>query len=40
MIVPRSLFDAGYAWIARHRHELAADACLLPTPEQRQRFID
>jgi hypothetical protein len=29
-----------YAWIARHRHELAADACLLPTPEQRQRFID
>jgi predicted DCC family thiol-disulfide oxidoreductase YuxK len=40
MMVPRFLSDAMYGWIARHRHELAADACLLPTPEQRRRFID
>jgi predicted DCC family thiol-disulfide oxidoreductase YuxK len=40
MLVPRPLMDAAYAWIARHRHQLAADACLVPTPEQRRRFID
>lgn len=39
-LVPRPLRDAVYDWIARHRHELAADACLVPTPEQRTRFID
>ena len=40
LVVPHFLSDAVYAWIARHRHELAADACLLPTPEQRERFLD
>jgi predicted DCC family thiol-disulfide oxidoreductase YuxK len=40
MMLPRFVSDALYAWIARHRHELAADACLLPTPDQRRRFID
>jgi predicted DCC family thiol-disulfide oxidoreductase YuxK len=39
-LVPRPVRDAVYDWIARHRHELAADACLVPTPEQRARFID
>lgn len=39
-IVPRRLRDAVYDWIARHRHQLAADACLVPTPEQRSRFLD
>jgi predicted DCC family thiol-disulfide oxidoreductase YuxK len=39
-IVPRALSDASYAWIARHRHQLAADACIVPTPDQRRRFID
>lgn len=39
-LVPRPLRDAAYDWIARHRHELAADACLLPTPAQRARFLD
>ena len=39
-LVPRPLRDAVYDWIARHRRELAADACLLPTPEQKARFID
>jgi len=40
MVVPRRLSDAIYAWIARHRHELAAAACIVPTPAQRARFID
>ena len=40
MVVPRSLSDAIYAWIARHRQELAAAACIVPTPAQRARFID
>ena len=39
-LVPRPLRDAVYDWIARHRHELGADACLVPTPEQRRRFLD
>ena len=39
-VIPRPVRDAAYDWIARHRHELAADACLLPTPQQRARFID
>jgi predicted DCC family thiol-disulfide oxidoreductase YuxK len=38
--VPRALRDAAYDWIARHRHQLAADTCLVPTPEQRIRFLD
>jgi predicted DCC family thiol-disulfide oxidoreductase YuxK len=40
MLIPRAIMDAAYAWIARHRTELAAEACLVPTPEQRARFID
>lgn len=41
-IVPRSLADAVYDFIARHRHKLTRGnpACLVPTPEQRSRFID
>jgi predicted DCC family thiol-disulfide oxidoreductase YuxK len=39
-LVPRPLRDAVYAWIARHRHQLAADSCIVPTPEQRARFLD
>lgn len=40
MIIPRPVSDAVYAWVARHRHELAAASCIVPTPEQRRRFID
>ena len=39
-LVPRPIRDAVYDWIARHRHALAADACLVPTPDQRRRFLD
>ena len=38
-MVPGVITDAAYAWIARHRTELAAEACLVPTLEQRARFI-
>jgi predicted DCC family thiol-disulfide oxidoreductase YuxK len=37
--VPRSLRDAIYKVVARHRHKIpGADSCLLPTPEQQSRF--
>ena len=41
-LVPAFVRDRVYDVIARHRHRLVrADAsCLLPTPEQRARFID
>jgi predicted DCC family thiol-disulfide oxidoreductase YuxK len=41
-MVPRSIADALYDFIARHRHKLTRGnpACLIPTPEQRPRFID
>ena len=38
-LVPRPLRDAVYALIARRRFEMAARACLLPTPEERSRFL-
>jgi predicted DCC family thiol-disulfide oxidoreductase YuxK len=41
-IVPRFVRDPIYDLIARHRHELVgeAESCLLPSAEQRARFID
>ncbi len=42
-LAPRGLRDAVYDLIARHRLRLAGRAdpsCLLPTPEQRARFVD
>jgi predicted DCC family thiol-disulfide oxidoreductase YuxK len=42
-VVPRGLRDWVYDFIARHRHKIIpreAESCLLPTPEQRSRFID
>lgn len=39
-IVPRFLRDAGYAAFARVRHRVAPSMCLLPTPEQRRRFVE
>jgi predicted DCC family thiol-disulfide oxidoreductase YuxK len=41
-IVPRSLADAVYDFIARHRHKLTRGnpVCLLPAPDQRERFIE
>jgi predicted DCC family thiol-disulfide oxidoreductase YuxK len=41
-VVPRTLADWVYDFIARHRHQLTrgGPACLIPTPDQRSRFID
>ena len=38
-IVPRIIRDAVYDFIARHRFQLAAPACLLPTADTRDRFL-
>lgn len=38
-LVPRVLRDAIYDQIARRRFEIAAPACLLPTPDERARFL-
>jgi predicted DCC family thiol-disulfide oxidoreductase YuxK len=39
-LVPRVARDRLYDLIARHRHSLAGPACVLPTEEQRERFLD
>lgn len=39
--LPRGPADAAYDWIARNRYRLMGkkDRCMVPTPEQRARFI-
>jgi hypothetical protein len=41
-VVPRVVRDALYDRFARNRHRISArsEACLLPTPEERARFLD
>jgi len=41
-IVPRPLRDLVYDWVARHRYAWFGrrEACLLPTPELRKRFLE
>ena len=39
-IFPRTLRDMVYRLIAKHRHQVAGAACLLPTEQQRSRFLD
>jgi len=39
--VPKPLRDLAYRIIAKHRHRIVRNpTCLLPSPEQRARFID
>ena len=40
-LIPRSLRDRAYRWLARNRIRLfgAADLCALPTPAERARFL-
>jgi predicted DCC family thiol-disulfide oxidoreductase YuxK len=40
-LIPRTLRDAVYDLVARHRHQLVGGGreCLMPTPEQRARFL-
>jgi predicted DCC family thiol-disulfide oxidoreductase YuxK len=42
IIVPRFLRDGVYNWIAKNRYKWFGqkEACPIPTPEQRSRFID
>jgi predicted DCC family thiol-disulfide oxidoreductase YuxK len=39
-LVPRFVRDPVYDLVARHRHEIGAASCLVPTAEQRDRFLD
>ena len=41
-LVPRTVRDRLYDFIARHRHKLVrgAPVCVIPTPDQRERFLD
>jgi predicted DCC family thiol-disulfide oxidoreductase YuxK len=41
-ILPRALRDAAYDFVARHRYRWFGkrDACLVPTPALRARFLD
>jgi predicted DCC family thiol-disulfide oxidoreductase YuxK len=41
-LVPRGIRDALYDLVARNRHRVLPrnDRCLLPTPEERARFLD
>lgn len=41
-VIPRSLRDQLYSVIARNRYRIAGrrDACMVPTPEERSRFLD
>ncbi|TGE15160.1 thiol-disulfide oxidoreductase DCC family protein [Hymenobacter elongatus] len=41
ILVPRFLRDATYRFVARHRYQWFGqrEACMLPTPELRQRFL-
>ncbi|USJ02885.1 thiol-disulfide oxidoreductase DCC family protein [Xanthomonas prunicola] len=41
-VVPRGLRDIGYRLIARNRYRWfgRTEHCMLPTPEQRTRFLD
>jgi len=40
--VPKPIRDAVYRWIARNRYRWFGqrDACMVPTPELRRRFLD
>jgi len=39
-LVPRPIRDCGYRLAARHRHRIPGPACVIPTADQRARFLD
>jgi predicted DCC family thiol-disulfide oxidoreductase YuxK len=39
-IFPKSIRDFGYAAIAKNRNRLKPQSCTIPTPEQREKFIE
>lgn len=42
IIIPKGLRDVVYDWIARNRYKWFGkqDACMIPTPDLRNRFLD
>jgi predicted DCC family thiol-disulfide oxidoreductase YuxK len=42
IIIPRPLRDTVYSWIARNRYRWFGrkDACMVPTPELRKKFLE
>ena len=40
--IPRGLRDRGYDLVARHRHRApsSGESCLVPSPDQRRRFVE
>ena len=39
-LLPRRLRDAAYDLVARHRHALGGAVCVVPSAEQRARFLE
>lgn len=41
-IIPRAFRDMGYRFVARYRYSVFGkyETCMLPEPDQRQRFLD
>jgi predicted DCC family thiol-disulfide oxidoreductase YuxK len=39
-LIPRPIRDGVYRQIARHRHRIGGAACVIPSAEQRSRFLD
>ena len=39
-LLPRPLCDGLYRLVASHRHRLATPVCVVPTADQRRRFLD
>jgi predicted DCC family thiol-disulfide oxidoreductase YuxK len=39
-MIPRPIRDRAYDLVAKHRHRLRGNACLVPTADQRARFLD
>lgn len=39
-LLPVGFRDRLYRLVASHRHRLGGPACVIPTPEQRTRFLD
>jgi predicted DCC family thiol-disulfide oxidoreductase YuxK len=42
IVIPAFLRDSIYKWIGRNRYKWFGkqESCMLPTPDQRQRFVD